>query len=91
VKELILGMVLAFIVGNGSAAGIMKYYADHTYIAMNDYQRSQVDNRVWTLQDRINEIKDRAAYEDRLLFPYEESQIRRDESEIKRLNTGQTI
>ena len=84
-KETIVAMVIAFVVGNGSAGGVMKYYADHTYVGMSDYLKGNVNNRVWTLQDRINDIKDRAAHERRELTPYEQSQIRRYESEIRRL------
>lgn len=83
-KEIIIASLISSLIGGGAATGL-KFYADHTYVAMTAYERSNNNNRIWQLQDRVNDIKDRAVYEKRNLTPYEQIQIRRDEAEIKRL------
>ena len=84
-KETVIAMVIAFVVGNGTAGGAMKYYADHTYISMNAYQQANDQNRVWQLQDRIKAIKRRAAREDRQLSTAEKLDIEELQTEINNI------
>ena len=84
-KETVIAMVIAFVVGNGTAGGAMKYYADHTYISMNAYQQANDQNRVWALQDRIKAIKRRAVRENRPLTTAEELDIEELQTEINNL------
>ena len=84
-KETVIAMVIAFVVGNGTAGGAMKYYADHTYIIMNAYQQANDQNRVWALQDRIKAIKRRAVRENRPLTTAEELDIEELQTEINNL------
>ena len=78
-------MVIAFVVGNGTAGGAMKFYADHTFISMNAYQQANDQNRVWQLQDRIKAIKRRAAREDRSLTTAEALDIEELQTEINNI------
>ena len=78
-------MVIAFVVGNGTAGGAMKFYADHTFISMNAYQQANDQNRVWVLSDRKRAIKRNAVRQDRELTPIEKQDIEEIEEEIKTL------
>lgn len=84
-KETVIAMTIAFIVGNGTAGGALKYYADHTYISMNAYEKANDQNRVWALQDRIKSIKRRAARENRPLTTAEKLDIEELNTEINNI------
>ncbi|MGW8181216.1 MAG: hypothetical protein ACWGQW_21000 [bacterium] len=68
-----------------SAATGAKFYGDHTYVAIDSYQQSVRQQRVWDLMDRINGLKDKAAIENRELTPAEKRQLERWEDEIRKL------
>ena len=60
-----------------------KYYGDHTYVMQSTYQEAVVQQRIWTLMDKIQDIRDRAV--GRELTPLEQNQIERLKTEIKKL------
>ena len=76
-------LIVVALGGGGMQAG--KYYADHTYISMNAYQQSQVQQRTWSLQDQIKTIQRKAAREGRGLTTIELQDIEEIKTEIKNL------
>jgi peptidoglycan hydrolase CwlO-like protein len=83
IKDLAVNALLVTALGGGMTAG--KYYADHTYISMNDYQQSNTQNRVWSLQDQIKTIQRKAAREGRALTTLELQDIEEIKIEIDNL------
>jgi hypothetical protein len=83
IKDLAVNALLVTALGGSMTAG--KYYADHTYISMNDYAQGKVQDRVWVLQDREKAIKRRAAREGRALTTLELQDIEEIKIEIDNL------
>ena len=95
IKETIINYVLAASIAGGGVG--LKFYADHTYISMNAYEKTNAQNRaqaektntqnrVWALQDQIKAIRRKAAREGRsVLTTLELQDIRELETEIKNL------
>ena len=83
IKETAINIILATAIGGTGIAG--KYYADHEYVSMNAYQQSNIQSRVWNLQDQIKTIQRKAAREGRLLTTIELQDIKELEIEIKNL------
>lgn len=79
----IVGVPLVMLLSGAAYAG--KLYLDSTYVRVDSYQQSIQQQREWSLRDRINEIKDRAAIENRELTPAEKRQIERWQTEIRKL------
>ena len=78
-----MNAVLAISVGGVGIGG--KYYADHEYVSMNAYQQSNVQNRIWSLQDQIKNIERKAAREGRGLTTLELQDIKELQTEINNL------
>ena len=83
IKETAINYLLAASIAGGGVG--LKFYADHTYIAMNDYEKSKVQERIWVLNDRKRAIKREAAREGRELTTLELQDIEEIKEEIKTL------
>jgi len=79
----VIGVPLVMILSASAYGG--KLYLDSRYVQISEYQQSIQQQREWSLRDRINEIKDRAAIENRELTPAENRQVERWQSEIRKL------
>lgn len=88
-REILIGALVAFLMGGASAAGTLKFYADHTYVSLAAFEQtvrqSSDQSRIYTLQDRIKQIKRDAARQGRPLNQYELNDIEEMETEINNL------
>ena len=66
-----------------AAAGGAKFWADNTYVRIASYEQGVEQQRVWSLQDKIDQLKDRADYEHRKLTDHEKRLIEKWESQIR--------
>ena len=68
----------------GSGYGAV-WLADGRYVQQETYKASVAQERIWTLTDRIDAIKDKALSEGRGLTTYEANQIRDLNDQIRKL------
>ena len=83
IKETAINYLLAASIAGGGVG--LKFYADNTYISMNAYDKSQVQQRIWSLQDQIKQIKRIAARQTRGLTILERNDIEELQIEIDNL------
>ena len=68
----------------GSGYGAV-WLADGRYVQQETYKASVAQERIWTLEDRRDEIKDRALSENRGLTTFETKQVRELNDQIRKL------
>ena len=83
IDKIVVGIPLVLLLS--ASAYPAKLYLDSTYVKVSDYRQSVQQQREWSLRDRINEVKDRAAIERRALTAAEKRQVERWQSEIRKL------
>jgi len=83
IKEALITTLVA--TGVGGSGYALKFWADNTYIRQDTYQRSIGQERIWSLQDRINNIRKQAAREDRQLTQFELNDIDELQQQIDNL------
>jgi len=81
IREAIITTVITAAVGGSGYA--MKFWADNTYIRQDVYTQSKMQERIWTLQDQADALKDKAAFSE--LKPHEERRLERIQQEIENL------
>lgn len=95
-KQIFIAALVSFIMGGASAAGTLKFYADHTYVSIDTHtatiaaieqtmRQSSDQSRIYALQDYIKQIKRQAAREGRPLTRYELNDIEEAQMEINKL------
>jgi len=83
IRETIITTVIALSIGGlGTGAKII---ADSTYLRQDTYRQSISQERIWTLQDRINSIRKQAARESRQLTQFEQNDINELQQQIDNL------
>jgi hypothetical protein len=68
----------------GSGYGAV-WLADGRYVQQETYRKSVNQERVWTLEDRKEAVKNKALSEDRGLTTYEQTQIKDINEQIRSL------
>ena len=79
IKAIVISIIAA------TAVPAVVLMADSRYVLQSSYAESVRQQRAWSLSDRIEETKTRAAIENRDLTPAEKRQIEHWEAEIKKL------
>lgn len=68
----------------GSGYGAV-WLADSRYVQQQTFKQSVDQQRIWTLEDRATQIKDRALSENRGLTTYEQTQLKTINEQVKSL------
>jgi len=68
----------------GSGYGAV-WLADSRYVQQQTFKQSVDQQRIWTLEDRATQIKDKALSESRGLDDYEQQQIKKINDQVKSL------
>ena len=82
-----IGVFVASVIGGIFYGAVVVHdaYADSRYIKQETYQQSINQQRIWTLEDRATQIKDRALSENRGLTTYEQEQLKTISEQVKSL------
>jgi hypothetical protein len=68
----------------GSGYGAV-WLADSRYVQQQTFKQSVDQQRIWTLEDRATQIKDKALSENRGLTAYEQNQLKTIQEQVKSL------